>query len=114
MVDLSTKTLTVLKYNDAKLEFVSEIKFKQTENLLDLLNAHKISISQSCGGFASCTTCRIFVTKGLKFLNPREGVEADRARERNFTEQERLACQVELPVNVDGDFEIVIANPISD
>lgn len=111
---LSTKTLTVLKYNDAKLEFVSEIKFKQTQNLLELLNAHKISISQSCGGFASCTTCRIFVTKGLEYLNPREGEEADRALERNFTDKERLACQVELPVDVATDFEIIIANPSGD
>lgn len=111
---LSTKTLTVLKYNDAKLEFVSEIKFKQTENLLDLLNAHKIGISQSCGGFASCTTCRIFVTKGLRYLRPREELEAERARERSFTEQERLACQVELPIEADTDFEIIIANPTTE
>lgn len=114
MVGLSTKTLTVLKYNDAKLEFVSEIKFKQTENLLDLLNAHKIGISQSCGGFASCTTCRIFVTKGLQYIKPREELEAERAQERNFTPQERLACQIELPVEAATDFEIIIANPIED
>lgn len=114
MVGLSTKTLTVLKYNDAKLIFVSEIKFKQTVNLLNLLNAHKIGISQSCGGFASCTTCRIFVTKGLAFLKPREELEAERALERNFSEQERLACQVELPADADTDFEIIIANPTED
>lgn len=114
MVGLSTKTLTVLKYNDAKLEFVSEIQLKQTGNLLDLLNAHKIGISQSCGGFASCTTCRIFVTKGLAYLKPREELEAERAQERGFSDQERLACQVELPVDAPTDFEIIIANPSGD
>lgn len=111
---LSTKTLTVLKYNDAKLELVSEITFKQTQNLLDLLNAHKIGISQSCGGFASCTTCRIFVTKGLQYLAPREELESERALERRFSAEERLACQVDLPVDAPSDFEIIIANPIED
>lgn len=114
MVGLSTKTLTVLKYNDAKLEFVSEIKFKQTQNLLELLNAHKIGISQSCGGFASCTTCRIFVTKGLECIAPREELESERAQERNFTAQERLACQIELPIEAASNFEIIIANPTED
>lgn len=110
----TTKTLTVFKYNDAKSEFVSEIKFKQTENLLDLLTAHKIGISHSCGGYATCTTCRIFVTKGLEYIKPREDLESERAIERGFTAQERLACQVELPIDVPTDFEIIIANPIGD
>lgn len=110
----TTKTLTVLKYNDAKIEFVSEIKFKQTQNLLDLLSAHKIGISHSCGGFASCTTCRIFVTKGLEYIKPREELEAERAEERSFSAQERLACQIELPVEAASDFEIIIANPTED
>lgn len=110
----TTKTLTVFKYNDAKSEFVSEIKFKQTENLLDLLTAHKIGISHSCGGYASCSTCRIFVTKGLEYIKPREELEYDRAVERGFTAQERLACQIELPMDVPTDFEIIIANSIED
>ena len=110
----STKTLTVLKYNDAKLDFVSEIKYNETQNLLDLLNAHKVGISQSCGGFASCTTCRIFVTKGLEYIKPREELESERAIERGFSLQERLACQIELPIDVDTDFEIIIANPSED
>jgi ferredoxin len=110
----STKTLTVLKYNDAKLDFVSEIKYNETQNLLDLLNAHKVGISQSCGGFASCTTCRIFVTNGLEYIKPREELEAERANERDFSLQERLACQIELPIDVDTDFEIIIANPSED
>lgn len=114
MVDVPTKTLTVLKYNDAKLECVAEIDIKQTQNLLELLNAHNISISQSCGGFASCTTCRIFVTKGNETLKPCEDLEAERAIERNFAANERLACQVEIPAEGDVSLEIIIANSNED
>lgn len=113
-VGVSTKTLTVLKYNDAKLGFVAEIELKQTENLLDLLNANKISISQSCGGFASCTTCRIIVTKGLETLKPREELEAERAKERSFADNERLACQLEIPIEGNEPLEIIITNSNED
>lgn len=113
-VGVSTKTLTVLKYNDAKLDVVAEIELKQTENLLELLNANKISISQSCGGFASCTTCRIIVTKGADSLPARDDLEAARAKERNFSNEERLACQVEIPEALATDLEIIIANPSED
>lgn len=110
----STKTLTVLKYNDAKLELVSEINYSESKNLLELLNAHKVGISQSCGGFASCTTCRIFITKGIEYIKSREGLEAEQAHERNFAYTERLACQVELPAVGAPEFEIVVANPSED
>ncbi len=111
---VATKTLSVLKYNDAKLISVAEIEIKQTQNLLDFLNAHNIGISQSCGGFATCTTCRIIVTKGAQCLPPRQDLETERAVERNFSENERLACQVELPADPQSDIEIIIANSIED
>ncbi len=110
----STKTLTVLKYIDAKLNFVTEIKYNESQNLLDLLNAHKVGISQSCGGFASCTTCRIFMKKGVEFIKPREELETERAVERGFSLQERLACQIELPIDVETDFEIIIPGSIEE
>ena len=113
-MNVATKTLSVLKYNDAKLISVAEIEIKQTQNLLDFLNAHNIGISQSCGGFATCTTCRIIVTKGADCLSAREELETERAEERNFSDNERLACQVELPANPKSDIEIIITNSIED
>ncbi|AZZ38393.1 hypothetical protein CIK05_15610 [Bdellovibrio sp. qaytius] len=87
---------------------------KQTQNLLEFLNAHNVGISQSCGGFATCTTCRIIVTKGADSLPPRQELEAERALERNFSANERLACQVEIPSDAATDIEIILANVISD
>lgn len=110
-MSLSTKTLKVFKDNNSHLEFVSEVELFESYNLLELLNAHNIGINQSCGGHASCTTCRVLVNKGAEFLASRNEQEEERASERSFMHHERLACQVELPAGV-TDFEIVIANPI--
>ena len=74
----------------------SSIDFKTGDNLLEILNANNASISQSCGGHGSCTTCRVFILKGLNNCSERSEIEAERAIERNFVENERLACQTYL------------------
>ena len=85
MVD-STKTLTILGNS-------SVLVFNKPTNVLDLLNANDISMNQSCGANGSCTTCRFFILKGLEFFSDRTEIELERAEERAFLENERLACQ---------------------
>lgn len=103
-MNVSTKTLSVFRRNndqhntnaEAALEKTAEIQFSKPQNLLELLNAHNIGINQSCGGFGSCTTCRIYVTHNVESLLPRNEIERERAQERNFLAHERLACQIEI------------------
>ena len=90
---VSTKTLTILSDT---FENPVTIKFHDKINLLSLLNANKVSISQSCGGFGTCTTCRVFIQKNLEFVSDRTDIEAERALERNFLNNERLCCQSEI------------------
>lgn len=98
MVD-STKTLTIFK-------IFSKLEFSTPTNVLDFLNANSISINQSCGGNGACTTCRIFVRKGLEAFSERTELELERAEERDFLINERLACQciisdsaeIEIPI----------------
>lgn len=97
---VSTKTLRIK-------DFISPIEFKQGDILLDTLNAAKKSISQTCGGNGTCTTCRVFVLKGLKSCSQRTEIEMERALERGFSENERLACQTQA----NDDLEIEIMNP---
>ncbi|MFZ3230174.1 MAG: 2Fe-2S iron-sulfur cluster-binding protein [Pseudobdellovibrio sp.] len=85
MVD-STKTLTIIGQNRT-------IFFKANECLLEILNANKISINQSCGANGSCTTCRVIIHSKSDFLSARTEIETERALERNFASNERLACQ---------------------
>lgn len=82
----STKTLIILENN-------IELQFEKPIRLLDLLNANKISINQSCGGFGICTTCRVFVLNGLSSFSARSDLEQERAEERGFESHERLCCQ---------------------
>jgi 2Fe-2S ferredoxin len=92
-MEVSTKTLTIVKQNSDEQIF---IQFTDQTNVLDLLNATKISIEQSCGGSGTCTTCRIFVMKNLEALSPRTDIEQERALERRFSDNERLACQCQI------------------
>ena len=88
-MSVSTKTLHIVGETKA-------IPFKVNENLLEVLNAAKVSINQSCGANGSCTTCRIIVIGDKNCLTPRTDIEIERATERQFNENERLACQAFL------------------
>ena len=88
-MSVSTKTLKIHDENH-------EIIFKEGENLLDILNDNKVSINQSCGGNGSCTTCRVFVHSDEHCFSPRSEIELERAEERAFQSNERLACQTYL------------------
>lgn len=90
---VSTKTLTILS---DKFETPVTLQFKDKINLLSLLNANKVGISQACGGFGTCTTCRVFVEKNLEFVSERTDIEIERALERHFLINERLCCQSEI------------------
>lgn len=97
---VSRKTL-LFSENDAPIEF------SIGDNLLDTLNANKVGISQSCGGNGSCTTCAVLVLEGADSVGPRTEIELERALERGFLNNERLACQTELC----GSLKIQILNP---
>lgn len=88
-MSVSTKTLHIVGETNS-------IAFRTNENLLDVLNANKVSINQACGANGSCTTCRVIIVQGLENLTPRTEIETERATERQFLENERLACQTDL------------------
>ncbi len=87
----------------------SPLEFSRGDNLLEILNANKVSISQSCDGNGSCTTCRVFVITGIENCTPRTEIEMERALERYFSENERLACQTFL--NDNAEIEILNSEP---
>jgi ferredoxin len=49
----------------------------------------------------------VLILKGLANCGPRTEIESERAEERDFYENERLACQTQVL----GDIEIEILNP---
>ena len=88
-MSVSTKTLQILPQKRT-------IFFVPGENLLDVLNANNFSINQSCGASGSCTTCRIVLLSSPTSVGPRSEIESERATERGFLDNERLACQTIL------------------
>ncbi len=82
------------------------LKTGKEENLLELCLTHKIPISHSCEGGASCGTCRIIVTQGVDHLPERNPLEEEMALDRNFKKVERLACQTSLPLTSDLHFRL--------
>ncbi|MEK6627013.1 MAG: 2Fe-2S iron-sulfur cluster-binding protein [Bdellovibrionota bacterium] len=85
--------------------FFSPIEFIAGDNLLNTLNAAGVSIAQSCEGNGTCTTCRVFILKGSENCNARTEIEIERAEERGFKDNERLACQTELLGSVEIEIE---------
>ena len=93
----STKTLIVHFQDEIDSK---EYQFQAGDNLLELLNAQKVSINQSCGGFGTCTTCRVLVIQTDVAIHPMNEIESERSSERNFESNERLACQIEVVENL--------------
>ncbi|MCB0378816.1 MAG: (2Fe-2S)-binding protein [Bdellovibrionales bacterium] len=82
------------------------IELRGTGRLLDLCLSAKIAIDHVCGGGASCGTCRVLVVKGAKNLPLRNELEQEMASDRDFSFEERLACQLEISQESDFIFEI--------
>ncbi len=89
----STKTLTVYFQDEIDSK---DYQFQAGVNLLELLNAQKASINQSCGGFGTCTTCRVLIIQTNLPIHEMNEIENERSSERNFESNERLACQIEI------------------
>lgn len=67
-------------------------------SILEGLLSHGVEVSHSCGGHGSCGTCRVVILRGK--LEPRNETEAELAKDRGFTDAERLACQTPLVAGV--------------
>ncbi len=54
-----------------------------------------LAFAHACGGRAKCSTCRISVVDGLDACPPRTEAEASMAARLGFSEEVRLACQLQ-------------------
>ncbi len=64
------------------------------ETLLSAALRAGVSFAHACGGRAKCSTCRIWVNKGLDTCHERNAIEAGLAERLGFDEHVRLACQL--------------------
>lgn len=77
--------------------FLPDAKYASVDSenmsLLDVALRHKVRISHTCDGNATCGTCLVRVIEGEEFLNSRNEWEQEMAESRGYSENERLACQ---------------------
>ncbi|MBC86316.1 MAG: hypothetical protein CL677_03975 [Bdellovibrionaceae bacterium] len=77
-----------------------DLKFKEGETILEFAIRNQIPLNHSCGGNATCGTCRVLVTSNLEHLPERNEVEKEISEDRSFSEFERLACQLNCGPNL--------------
>lgn len=94
---MMTKTIFLTKQN-------IHIESDEKCSVLDVLLKNKQSIDHVCDGMASCTTCVVKILKGNELLPPPTGEELERRKERNFSDNERLSCQIPALSGLEIDF----------
>jgi ferredoxin len=64
------------------------------EHLLEVAVEHGINIEHACGGVCACSTCHVYIDKGMELLSEAEEEEEDRVEEAPGLERNsRLSCQ---------------------
>ena len=78
------------------------------QSLLELALTNNIDLRHKCGGVCSCTTCHVYVEKGMDYIDEIS------VKEKNFVQRainprhdSRLGCQ-SLLLDDDGDIEVLI------
>ncbi|MFM9995409.1 MAG: 2Fe-2S iron-sulfur cluster-binding protein [Phycisphaerales bacterium] len=67
------------------------------EHLLEVAMDHGINIEHACGGVCACSTCHIYVEKGMENLSESTEAEDDRVEEApGLQRNSRLSCQCEI------------------
>ena len=85
-----------------------ELPITQNESVLDVCLDNGIELQHNCGGVCGCSTCHIYVNKGmdnLQEISDKEEDFIDRAVDPRITS--RLGCQC---VMIDGDIEVTLPN----
>ncbi|MEZ4873843.1 MAG: 2Fe-2S iron-sulfur cluster-binding protein [Bdellovibrionales bacterium] len=75
-------------------EGIGTFNCEENQSVLELTLKNKIPLNHSCGGNATCGTCRVIVKSEIKELPPRNEVEQEMAEDRDFELRERLGCQL--------------------
>jgi len=94
-----------INFEEKGLEPV-ELPAAEGESVLDVCLENGIDLQHNCGGVCGCSTCHIYVNKGMdniQEISDKEEDFIDRAVNPRITS--RLGCQC---IPLDGDIEITI------
>ena len=84
----------------ARVTFLPEGKSAEVArgtSLLDAAEAAGVDLPSNCGGVCACTTCHVWVERGLESLSEVEEREDDKLQEAaGLSAHSRLACQAKV------------------
>ncbi len=85
-----------------------EVLAQRGEHLLEVAMDHGINIEHSCGAVCACSTCHVYIERGMDDLSEPTEAEEDRVEEApGLQRNSRLSCQCEI----EGDGPIVVRVP---
>lgn len=75
----------------------AECMAAQGEHLLEVAVEEGINIEHSCGGVCACSTCHVYIEKGMEHLSEATEAEEDRVEEAPGLQiNSRLSCQCDI------------------
>jgi len=73
------------------------VEVAEGTTILDAAEAANAQVGHSCGGVCACSTCHVWVKKGLETLSEQDDMEMDRLDlAYDVKPQSRLACQAKV------------------
>lgn len=85
-----------------------ELPIAEGESVLDVCLENGIELQHNCGGVCGCSTCHIYVNRGMDNIQEISDKEEDFIdRAVNPRINSRLGCQCIL---IDGDIEVTLPN----
>ena len=97
------------KFEQQGLEPVVFTNVEDGQSLLEIALKNDIELHHNCGGVCACTTCHLYVEKGMEFIDEISDKEEDFIdRAVNPRINSRLGCQCIL---LEGSGNIVVTLP---
>jgi 2Fe-2S ferredoxin len=97
------------KFEQQGLEPITFTNVDEGQSLLEIALKNDIDLHHNCGGVCACTTCHLYIEKGMEFIDEISDKEEDFIdRAINPRLNSRLGCQSVL---LEGDGEIEVKLP---
>ena len=90
------------------IEPVALTNVEPGQTLLEIALKNDVELHHNCGGVCSCTTCHLYIEKGMEFIDEMEKRENDYLnRVIGRRTNSRLGCQ-SLLLDSEGQMEILV------
>lgn len=99
-----------IKFNfeDKNIPSVLVENIDSDQSILEVTEEANVHLNHNCGGVCACSTCHIYVTKGMEFLEEISDKEEDFIdRAINPKLNSRLACQC-IILEENAEIEVII------